>query len=230
MTLFTKWSERVKQIGQYSVMRIYGGEVATARSDRRRTALMDAAEELIGSGGTDRLALRRVCAQARLNDRYFYESFANVDELLAACFDRAISQTLEVLLGSMAKTQPGLRATTHAVVTTTLDHLLAHRASTAVLLAGRNNPALASRRRALITRVADLFVTQVALVQGSEQAASMATRLSALSLVNGELETLAMWLDGDVEASSDSIVEHLVEAIMGRLEHVPSQGMGDPIG
>lgn len=211
-------------------MRIYGGEVATARSDRRRTALIDAAEELISSGGTDRLAVRRVCAQARLNDRYFYESFANVEDLLGACFDRAISQTLDVMLHAMSRTEAGLRATTHAVVTTTLDHLLTHRASTAVLVAGRSNPALASRRRAMITRVADLFVAQVEAVQGTEQASSVKTRLSALSLVNGELETLAMWLEGDIEASTDTMVEHLVEAIMGRLEHVPSHGTRDPIG
>ena len=198
-------------------MRIYAGELPDTRRDKRRVALLDAATELVHASGYERLAVRRVCQQARLNDRYFYESFSTVDELLIACFDRAIEDTLGVLITALADADPDVTAHARAVVRTTLAHLLQDRAATSVMLAGRSSPALAPRRRALIARVTELFLAQSAVLTSHDDR-SAAHRLGALALVNGELETVCMWLEGEVAASTDEVIDHVTEAITDRLQ------------
>lgn len=68
-----------------SVSRSYRGVTADERRSRRRAALLEAALDLLGSDDGD-IGVRAVCAQARLTQRYFYESFSSLDELQVALF------------------------------------------------------------------------------------------------------------------------------------------------
>ncbi|MFS8631049.1 MAG: TetR family transcriptional regulator [Bacillales bacterium] len=56
----------------------------TDRRAERRALLIAAAYRLFGEGGEAALSVRSVCRESELNSRYFYESFADVDELLGA--------------------------------------------------------------------------------------------------------------------------------------------------
>ena len=49
--------------------------------------MLETALDLLGSGGSDAVTVRAVCREARLNPRYFYESFDDVDALLTALYD-----------------------------------------------------------------------------------------------------------------------------------------------
>ena len=56
---------------------------------RTRQALMDAALDLVATDGVAAVTVRGVCAQARLNDRYFYESFrGDIDEVRFSFVER----------------------------------------------------------------------------------------------------------------------------------------------
>ena len=54
--------------------------------------LVDAAFELLGTEGWDGTTIRGVCQSARLNPRYFYESFDGLESLFLAVFDRLTSE------------------------------------------------------------------------------------------------------------------------------------------
>lgn len=43
---------------------------------------------MLGTDGWQATTVRGICERARLNPRYFYESFSGLDELLVAVFDR----------------------------------------------------------------------------------------------------------------------------------------------
>lgn len=75
----------------------WGGRTLDDRSADRRGTLLDAAEELLGDGGASAVTMRAVVRTADLSPRYFYESFASREELLAAVYDRTEAALLAAL-------------------------------------------------------------------------------------------------------------------------------------
>ncbi len=65
-------------------MAMHRGQTADQRREQRRRQLMEAALDTVAESGVGDLRVRAISARARLNDRYFYESFADCHELLLA--------------------------------------------------------------------------------------------------------------------------------------------------
>ena len=57
------------------------------RRTERRALLVEAGFPLFGDGGEAAVSVRSVCRECGLNSRYFYESFADTDDLLGAVYD-----------------------------------------------------------------------------------------------------------------------------------------------
>lgn len=89
--------------------RPYRGVPADQRRARRRAALMEAGLELLGTRGWAATTVRQVCAEAGLNDRYFYENFPDRDALLLAIIDDQVAQGTDVIL-SAARQAPRRRS------------------------------------------------------------------------------------------------------------------------
>ncbi len=77
---------------------MYGGLSAHDRQEQRRTSLIAAGLELFGTVGYLNASVKRVCDEAGLTQRYFYESFPDRAALLGAvyqhCVDTARTATL----------------------------------------------------------------------------------------------------------------------------------------
>ena len=58
----------------------WAGVPLTDRRTERRALLVDAGFRLFGDEGDAGVSVRSVCRECGLNTRYFYESFADVDE------------------------------------------------------------------------------------------------------------------------------------------------------
>jgi AcrR family transcriptional regulator len=69
----------------------YAGKEAGARLAERRKKLLAAGIQLIGRHGFAAMTIDAVCAEAGLTKRYFYESFANREELLTEAY-RVVTQ------------------------------------------------------------------------------------------------------------------------------------------
>ena len=80
--------------------RVYGGQTAEQRHTERRTQLIEAALRIWAKEGWTAVTMRRVCSVARLTDRYFYESFADREALLAAAWDSLRQDTLQVIMAA----------------------------------------------------------------------------------------------------------------------------------
>lgn len=70
--------------------RTYGGLPSSERRDRRREAFLDAGLTVFGTSGFRTATVRGLCKQAGLATRYFYESFADMEAVLAAVFDSCV--------------------------------------------------------------------------------------------------------------------------------------------
>ncbi|RZI86805.1 MAG: TetR/AcrR family transcriptional regulator [Rubrivivax sp.] len=98
--------------------RRYGGASAEERQAQRRERLMAAAFDVFGREGYLQSTMRLINAQARLTERYFYESFATLDEAFMAVHKRLsaeVSQRIVLQIAAqpddpVAQTRAGLRA------------------------------------------------------------------------------------------------------------------------
>ena len=66
--------------------RVWGAKTADERQAERRERIVRAAVTLYGEQGYHNTSVKAVCVEAGLTERYFYESFANGEDLLRQCF------------------------------------------------------------------------------------------------------------------------------------------------
>ena len=71
-----------------------GGKTGEERRAERWRRLVDAAVAVYGERGYRTATVKAVCDRAGLTERYFYESFANSEDLLCACFEEAAEKLL----------------------------------------------------------------------------------------------------------------------------------------
>ncbi len=66
--------------------RRYGERTGDERRAERRGQIMRAALSVYGATGFRTASVKAICSKAGLTERYFYESFANGEDLLKQCF------------------------------------------------------------------------------------------------------------------------------------------------
>ena len=79
---------------QASPGRRFAGKTAEERRIARRGQLVRAAAAVYGERGYRNATVKAVCDAAGLTERYFYESFANSEDLLCACFQEGADRLL----------------------------------------------------------------------------------------------------------------------------------------
>lgn len=82
--------------------RAYAGESQAERVARRRQQFLDAGLQVFGTTGYRTATVRLLCRQAELTDRYFYESFANTEDLLVAVYEREFDHLQQVVVAALA--------------------------------------------------------------------------------------------------------------------------------
>lgn len=97
--------------------RSYAGLTQDERRAQRRTRLIGAAIAVYGERGYRNASVKAVCEAAGLTERYFYESFANSDELLVAAFNAVTwavhRESIDAARGKRAR-RDKVRAMLHA--------------------------------------------------------------------------------------------------------------------
>lgn len=194
-----------------SPARPYRGVSADDRRAVRRARLIEAGLELLGERGWHGTTVRAVCAEAGLTERYFYESFAGRDELLAAIFDRVASEAADGVLGAVEAAPHDARAKARAAIAAFVEMLTDDpRRARAMLLESLSDAALRERRAEAIRGFARLVSEQAQSFYDDPIAADDA-ELTALALVGGLAELLVGWLDGTIEVPRERLVDHCTE-------------------
>jgi AcrR family transcriptional regulator len=83
-----------------SPSRPYRGLGPDERRAQRRARLIEAAVAVYGERGYRNATVKAVCESAGLTERYFYESFANSDELLIAGFNAVTFGVFEEVMAA----------------------------------------------------------------------------------------------------------------------------------
>jgi AcrR family transcriptional regulator len=197
-------------------MGVYGGVIASERQAGRRARLLEAALELLGTEGWQATTVRAICAGARLTPRYFYESFADRDELLVALFDQLVAEAAGRVLQAVDAAEDDARAKARAAIGAFVELVTDDpRKARVLFMEAVGSEPLALRRFETVRMFAGLVAQQGREFYGVHGGSLVDT--TALMLVGGLAETLLSWLDGTLAATRDQLIEDCTDlfVIMG---------------
>jgi AcrR family transcriptional regulator len=185
--------------------------VGVSPADRRverRTLLLDAAFDLLGTEGWQGTTVRAVCQAARLNPRYFYESFEDLDALVVAVYDRLVAQLSVEVRTAVDAAGADPRDHTRAAIGRIIGFVDEDRRRARVLyVEALGNEALNRRRietgHALVAAVEQYTVERHGRPAPGEQIG----RIGAAVLVGGTSELIVAWLDGRIDVGREQLVD-----------------------
>jgi len=188
--------------------RSYGGKTAAERTSERRERLIEATINVLAEYGEGRATMTAVCAGAGLTERYFYESFANLDDAMLIAFDQVCNEILTLAAQVIEETPGTPEERVHAVMQTFVDLVVAapEKGKVAVMQASAN-PLLRTRRNELIGVFADFVAREAADLYGDHTWPEDRTRLFGVVYIAGFAELISAWLNGDVEQTPAELVD-----------------------
>src|SRR5688572_25842106 len=86
--------------------RLYRGASLENRQSERRHKLVAAGMKVMGTVGFHDATVRAICTQAGLTERYFYESFDSLEELLCAVYQAIIDELRGITQQAIANAPP----------------------------------------------------------------------------------------------------------------------------
>jgi len=212
--------------------RTYGGVSAELRREQRRTALLDAALEIIGTRGFSALTVAGLCSQAGLNERYYYESFTDRDSVLAALVKRITAELVTVMAAAANVATPRTpRAIAHAGLSAAIQLSTDDpRKARVWFIEAPVNEELARHRAQVIRPFIALMLDQVAGHLGpdaSRRAGEQAT-LTGTFLFGGFAETVTGWLRGDLPITRTQLIDHAVDLFVHVAAHLYPPSTASP--
>jgi AcrR family transcriptional regulator len=190
--------------------RIYRGMSAADRRAQRRERLLDAGLELFGTKGYQATSIRDVSVQAALNSRYFYESFATKEELLERVYRRVIRDLATAVIEATARESGNLEAQARAGIAASWRVFTEDRrkARVVALEVVGVSERLERLRRDNRHAFADILVRNALSYTGDVEL-RLDPMLAARALMGASMDLLVDWINDDLDASVDEIVEHL---------------------
>ncbi|MFL6088633.1 MAG: TetR/AcrR family transcriptional regulator [Aeromicrobium sp.] len=194
--------------------RLYGGVTATERRARRRADLVDAALDLIAEAGPNAVTKRAVCGRAGLNDRYFYEHFANSEALLLALMQDTTAQGVELLLAAVAAAGPTVPAQVLAAAHALLDFVSEDPRRATLLLASHGNETLQRAHLETQQTVARIVAVMARQVLGDAAPTEQNTEMASFVVVSGGMELLSAWIRGEYDVSREQLARLLAALLL----------------
>lgn len=198
--------------------RAYRGVSADDRREQRRALLVDTVIDCLLVDGLSGVSVRSVCARSRLTPRYFYESFADLDELLLAAVDSVVDEVAARSMAAVAAAPDDTEAQVRAAIETGYGLVATDRRKANVLLvAAAGHGRLRARRHKLVTEYADLVIDGLTVLNTLGLAERRTARATALFLMGGSADVIEAVLSGRLRMSRPRVVEHLTTMWLGAL-------------
>ena len=173
----------------------YRGVSAPDRRIARRVRLLDATLEVWGRDGGPPLTMTRVCAEAGLTERYFYESFAGLDEAMIAVMECIADEIAERTVSALETTDGDPTARVRSAIGAFVRILTDDpRKGRVAIVESARLEALRLRREARA-------------LYGPRAWTESEGRLAATMFIGGVAELVTAWIEGTLEVSPDEIVQ-----------------------
>jgi AcrR family transcriptional regulator len=201
-------------------MRDYDGKTAVERAAERRARLIDAGLQLFGERGYAGTSIRAILRQSGLRDRYWSESFSDLDSLLAAAYQQLIDKEVAACRAAI-EAAPGPSEGARAMIETLTRIYMGNPGDARVklreILSG--GPVSSNQRQSALYELAQL----VADLLPATTATNENQRLSlGRGVVAAAEEFLRAWIDGEGNMARKDVVDLtmlLFDSLAARLVH-----------
>ncbi|CAN3130833.1 TetR/AcrR family transcriptional regulator [Mycobacterium sp. smrl_JER01] len=173
------------------------------RQALRRDELIAAGVELLGRPGGPHLTVRAVCRAAGLTERYFYESFPDRDEYVAAVYDDVCTSAMSTLMKSKS-----MRDAVERFVALMIDDPARGRV---LLLAPEAEPVLARSGARWMPNFISLLQRNLTQISDPTAQAMVAT-----GLIGALTALFTAYLDGRLDATREQFIDHCAELLLSR--------------
>lgn len=198
---------------------VYRGQTAQERSAQRRTRLLEATLEVWSRIDGPPVTMTRVCQEAQLTERYFYEQFSGLEEALVDVLQGIQDEIVAVTTEAIAATTGGPADRARAAVQAFVDLVVADpRKGRVSMILAPGRPELRAQRTGMLRSLSEFAAAEAAELYGEEAEPGPEGRLAAVIFIGGLSELVAGWLEGSIDATPAEIVEAATRAFT-RLAH-----------
>jgi AcrR family transcriptional regulator len=191
-------------------VRPYRGVEAADRVADRRRRFLEAGLDILGSDADlSDLTVRGICSRAGVALRYFYESFTDKDDLVAAVFDWVIADiaaTTQAAVAAAPVKEQSRAGMANIVRTVAADT----RVGRLLFSSQLSNPVVV-RKRAESGALMALLLFQHAGSLGAQS--NDYIKATSHFAVGGVGQTITAWLSGDIALDNDQLVDRLATII-----------------
>ncbi|CAM2980888.1 TetR family transcriptional regulator [Williamsia muralis] len=191
--------------------RNYGGASASARVEKRRSGLIDAALTEMAENRWRSATVASLCVQARLNKRYFYESFDDLDRLADAVIDSVAADVGGAAVAAyLATLDSPLEVQAKNTVSALVDVLGTDRRKALVLLGGVPTSAgQEDTRRAAIGGLTAILVDHARRIHDVELEQDSLAFTAPAFVIGGTAQTILSWVNGDLPVERDQLIDDI---------------------
>lgn len=187
-------------------VRPYRGVEAADRVAARRRRFLEAGLDILGSDSDlSELTVRGICKQAGFALRYFYESFTDKDDLVAAVFDWVIADIAATTQAAVAAAP--LKEQSRAGMANIVRTIAADSRVGRLLFSSQLSNPVVLRKRAESFALMTMLTFQHASTLGARD--NDRTKAAAHFVVGGVTQMIAAWLAGDITLDTDELVDQL---------------------
>lgn len=192
--------------------RVYGGVTGEERIAERRRKLIEAGMNLFGSPGSASVRVKDVIAEAGLTERYFYESFSDLEALFDAVLE-VTTQSLESEVNAAVAQAPDDGTSRFSIALRKAVDTLARdpRMIRILFIEALGKGGRASRRHHEFTlRGAENFSKWSRNDRGVSASDPVESRMKALAMSGATSELLIEWAEGHLDITPDKLADFLV--------------------
>lgn len=183
-----------------AIARTYRGVSQDERRTQRRNSLIVAAIAVYGERGYRNASVKAVCEAAGLTERYFYESFANSEELLVAAFN-AVTYAVHRESVEAGRGKRGRRERARAMLYAYFSALKREPLSARVFLVEIRGVSRA------VDEAFELALRTIVRSNAEELGLPATDELLQLAVMGGVIQLASTWVNQAYEPSIDSIAD-----------------------
>ena len=192
--------------------RVYGGVTGEQRIAERRRKLIEAGLNLFGSPGSESVRVKDVAAEAALTERYFYESFGDLETLFDAVLELSMETVESAVNAAVLNAPDDAISRLSVVLRTSVDTLAGDPRMIRVIFVealGKGGRAC-SRRNEILVRAAGNFFRWSGTDMGDFDSSPTDARMKTFALTGAASELLIAWAEGLLDTTAAQLTDFLV--------------------